>query len=40
MELLLGIEIGIAIGFVLRGKIHKLDFKLKDFGSTHGSKKR
>lgn len=38
MELILGLEIGIVIGFVLRGKVHNLDFKLKDIGSRHGKK--
>lgn len=38
MEFILGIEFGIVAGWLLRGAIHKLDFKLKDF--TYGGKKK
>lgn len=39
MEFILGIEFGIVAGWLLRGAIHRLDFKLKDFTYYGGKKK-
>ena len=38
MEFILGAELGIVAGWLLRGAVHRLDFRLKDF--TYGSKKK
>lgn len=38
MEFILGAEFGIVAGWLLRGAIHKLDFRLKDI--THGGQKK
>ena len=39
MEFILGAEVGIVAGWLLRGAIHKLDFKLKDLTYYGGKKK-
>lgn len=38
MEFALGLYVGLAAGFTLRGIVHKLDIRLKDYGANNGGK--
>ena len=33
MEFIIGLEVGLVAGFLLRGMVHKLDFKIGRYGS-------